>query len=40
MSKRVAGSNESKNGLFKPFSLIAKFFPVTDNCENFFVAVA
>jgi hypothetical protein len=36
----TSNSLESKNGLFKPFSLIAKFFSVTHHCENFFAAVA
>ena len=31
---------ESKNGIFKPFSLIAKFFPLTGRCQSFFAGVA
>jgi hypothetical protein len=31
---------ESKNGIFKPFSLIAKFFPQTERCQSFFASVA
>jgi hypothetical protein len=31
---------ESKNGLLKPFSLIAKFFPLTERCQSLFAAVA
>jgi hypothetical protein len=31
---------ESKNGLFKPFSRIAKFFPQPNTCQSFFSAVA
>jgi len=31
---------ESKNGIFKPFSLIAKFFPRTERCQSFFAGVA
>lgn len=31
---------ESKNGIFKPFSLIAKFFPQTERCQSFFAGVA
>jgi hypothetical protein len=31
---------ESKNSLFKPFSRLAKFFPETKRCEEFFAAVA
>ena len=31
---------ESKNGLFKPFSLIAKFFPLPERCQSLFAAVA
>lgn len=31
---------ESKNSLFKPFSLIAKFFSSLERCENFFAGVA
>jgi hypothetical protein len=31
---------ESKNGLFKPFSLIAKFFPLPQGCQSIFAAVA
>ena len=31
---------ESKNGCFKPFSLIAKFFSVPKRCQSFFACVA
>jgi hypothetical protein len=31
---------ESKNGIFKPFSRIAKFFPRPERCQSFFAAVA
>jgi hypothetical protein len=31
---------ESKNGIFKPFSLIAKFFPLPMRCQSFFAGVA
>ena len=31
---------ESKNGIFKPFSRIAKFFPVPKHCQSFFAGVA
>ena len=31
---------ESKNGIFKPFSLIAKFFPLPERCQSIFAAVA
>lgn len=31
---------ESKNGIFKPFSLIAKFFPLPERCQSFFAGVA
>lgn len=31
---------ESKNGIFKPFSRIAKFFPYPTRCQAFFAAVA
>jgi len=31
---------ESKNGIFKPFSRIAKFFPVPKLCQEFYSAVA
>ena len=31
---------ESKNSIFKPFSRIAKFFPVLERCEDFFAGVA
>jgi hypothetical protein len=31
---------ESKNGLFKPFSLIAKFFPSPERCQSLFAGVA
>ncbi len=31
---------ESKNGIFKPFSRIAKFFPQPTSCQSFFAGVA
>jgi DNA-binding transcriptional MerR regulator len=31
---------ESKNGIFKPFSVIAKFFPKVATCQVFFAGVA
>lgn len=31
---------ESKNGIFKPFSRIAKFFPLPERCQSFFAGVA
>lgn len=31
---------ESKNGIFKPFSRIAKFFPVPKCCQSFFAGVS
>jgi hypothetical protein len=31
---------ESKNGIFKPFSRSAKFFPLPERCQSFFAAVA
>ena len=31
---------ESKNGIFKPFSLIAKFFPLPERCQSLFAGVA
>lgn len=31
---------ESKNSIFKPFSLIAKFFAQPDKCQSFFAGVA
>ncbi len=31
---------ESKNSIFKPFSLIAKYFPATPHCQSFFAGVA
>jgi hypothetical protein len=31
---------ESKNGIFKPFSRIAKFFPSPERCQSLFAAVA
>jgi hypothetical protein len=31
---------ESKNSIFKPFSLIAKFFSQPDKCQSFFAGVA
>ncbi len=31
---------ESKNGILKPFSLIAKFFPLPVRCQSIFAAVA
>jgi len=36
----TANALESKNGIFKPFSLIAKFFPLTERCQSFFASVA
>ncbi len=36
----TTNSLESKNGIFKPFSLIAKFFPAPPRCQSFFAAVA
>jgi DNA-binding transcriptional MerR regulator len=37
---KTTNSLESKNGLFKPFSLIAKFFPQVATCQSFFAGVA
>jgi len=31
---------ESKNGIFKPFSRSAKFFPLPERCQSFFAGVA
>jgi len=31
---------ESKNGIFKPFSRLAKFFPLPARCQSFFAGVA
>jgi hypothetical protein len=31
---------ESKNSIFKPFSLIAKFFPIPERCQSLFAGVA
>ena len=31
---------ESKNSIFKPFSRIAKFFPLPERCQSFFAGVA
>ena len=31
---------ESKNGIFKPFSLMAKFFPLPERCQSIFAGVA
>ncbi len=36
----TTNSLESKNGIFKPFSLIAKFFPCAERCQLFFAGVA
>ena len=36
----TTNSLESKNGIFKPFSLIAKFFPCPERCQSFFAGVA
>ena len=36
----TTNSLESKNGIFKPFSLIAKFFPCPERCQAFFSGVA
>jgi hypothetical protein len=36
----TTNSLESKNGLFKPFSLIAKYFPAPPRCQSFFAGVA
>jgi hypothetical protein len=36
----TTNSLESKNGILKPFSLIAKFFPKPITCQSFFAAVA
>lgn len=37
---KTTNSLESKNGIFKPFSLIAKFFPRPAICQNLFAGVA
>jgi DNA-binding transcriptional MerR regulator len=37
---KTTNSLESKNGIFKPFSLIAKFFPRPATCQNLFAGVA
>ena len=36
----TTNSLESKNGIFKPFSLVAKFFPCPQRCQSFFAGVA
>lgn len=36
----TTNSLESKNGIFKSFSLIAKFFPCAERCQSFFAGVA
>jgi hypothetical protein len=36
----TTNSLESKNGIFKPFSRIAKFFPVPACCQSFFAGVS
>ncbi|MEW6405396.1 MAG: hypothetical protein AB1649_26695, partial [Chloroflexota bacterium] len=36
----TTNSLESKNGIFKPFSLSAKFFPSPERCQAFFSGVA
>jgi transposase-like protein len=36
----TTNSLESKNGIFKPFSRIAKFFPVPECCQSFFAGVS
>ncbi len=36
----TTNSLESKNGIFKPFSRIAKFFPVPKCCQSFFAGVS
>jgi hypothetical protein len=36
----TTNSLESKNGILKPFSLIAKFFPKPITCQSFFAGVA
>ena len=37
---KTTNALESKNSIFKPFSRIAKFFPVPALCQSFFAAVA
>lgn len=37
---KTTNSLESKNGIFKPFSLIAKFFPRLLTCQQLFAGVA
>ena len=37
---KTTNALESKNGIFKPFSLIAKFFPLPERCQSIFAAVA
>lgn len=37
---KTTNALESKNSIFKPFSRIAKFFPVPSACQSFFAAVA
>jgi hypothetical protein len=36
----TTNSLESKNGILKPFSRIAKFFPVPKHCQSFFAGVS
>lgn len=37
---KTTNALESKNSIFKPFSRIAKFFPVPNVCQSFFAAIA
>lgn len=37
---KTTNALESKNGIFKPFSVIAKFFPKVATCQVFFAGVA
>lgn len=37
---KTTNALESKNGLFKPFSRIAKYFPRWPSCQSFFAGVA
>ena len=37
---KTTNSLESKNSLFKPFSRIAKFFPLPSSCHSFFSAIS
>lgn len=39
-SPTTTNALESKNGIFKPFSRIAKFFSNPDSCQSFFASVA